>query len=219
VVQEENASAIPFAAKDQSSNHHVLKKARLSTDMEVDIATDPDTQLDEGQNVSTDIPLDDYGQQYQQPYGHYYDEAQWYMEDPSYYAIHPYQWGRGRGFGRGYAFRGRSLKLGARGVISADSISNNNNTSTNEQPLLSTAEDLTLAAASVSPSPLVAATFGDQLGHIDNSFSYRGRGLRGRGAGRGRGRAEVTAILASKSWSRAKSVVETAANEVPNEES
>jgi len=220
LIQQENAATIPVAT-DQAQQ--VSKKARLSTAMGV--VTNPEFQSGEAQNVNNDMELDKSGELYTQPHGYeLYDESQWYMEDPSYYAVHPYQWGRGRGLGRVYAFRGRSLKLGGRGVGAtangtADSVPHKNEAVNEEQPSTIIANDVTLAAASVSPSPLVAATFGDQLGHVETTYSYRGQGFRGRGSGRGRGRAEVTALLASKSWSRTKAAAETPVTVAPTEES
>jgi len=69
------------------------------------------------------------------------------------------------------------------------------------------AEELTLAAAAVSPSPLVEAQFRHQIGYSGRGYAFRGgRGFRGRGRG-GPGRAEVAAMIASKSWSRSKTTV------------
>jgi hypothetical protein len=166
-----------------------------------------------------------YGYAGQEQYG-YYD---WSWDDSAYYYdpyYDPYYWGgrsssayysgRGRGRGRGRGGRGHGSEERA-GESTPDE---NQPQSGEDQPAaenISKADDAatndpsTLAAAQVSPSPLVAAQFGTKL-------SYRGgRGFHGgRGRGRGtwtRGGGGVAAKLAAMSWSRAKNAEGTPGEE------
>ena len=195
------------------------KRARLETNNR-GVRRDPAIEHNEGQQLDDrekEASLEKGTKTHDQNEKTHLNGAKSNSHDPSFGYSHNNWRGRfnnrggrfdGRGRGRGFGERDRRSNVGGRGI------SNTLGKDEKVNPLENKSTDAAvLAAAEVSPSPLVAASFGDRFS--GRGFSFRGRSSWGRGRGRGgySGRADVAAMLASKSWSRSK------ATEKPSNES
>jgi len=231
---ESSSTAAPSANHEPDvGGHNTNKKARFEGNETTGGSEHAPTVSVPNQEEQVDQNYDMYASDhfYQENWGgEYYNYAPWAAaEDPSFGYNTPYNWGagafRGQGYGRGrgYSYRGRGRGLNGQGLdqvapasstVGHEMTGDGMNDTTHVPAGESLVDESTLAAAEASPSPLVAATFGDQFAYTGRGFPFRGRGFRGRGRGRGGpGRTDVAAILASKSWTRAKATEEPAASE------
>lgn len=143
-------------------------------------------------------------------YGYPYGYAGY---DPNYWnSGYPFHGGRGRGRGRGgRGGRGRGRGGDAQQVdttgptnVEGETVNGESNDTTDNEgapTAQTTTDELTMAAAAVSASPLVGSHFSRYSYSSSGRTPGRGRGGRGRGRG---GRALVAERLAAMTWSRSK---------------